>query len=95
MAIKTEGKSQEMEILHLILVNGLFLIGKLAGGNKLLKPRIYTPLNDGRIHMGPLPGTPVFLDIRNCAGVAPIRPDRNKDIYGLYAQVTDPKVDPE
>jgi hypothetical protein len=87
-------KEQE-GILSMVIINGIFMIGKMVGGNKLTKPRIFSIIKDGKeIMMSPLPGTPPFLRVGIEANSYPI-PDRpeNKNIVDLYDRVTNPSVD--
>jgi hypothetical protein len=83
-------------ILTVCISSGLFLVGRLIGGNKLTKPRIFSIIKEGReMQLSPLPGTPPFVRIES-GGVyytIPIN-DNNKSLYDLYERVTNPNVDP-
>jgi hypothetical protein len=82
--------------LTMVISAGLFLVGTIIGGNKLVKPRIFTLIENGnRIQMSPLPGTPAFARIDPGGIYYNIPPtELNKSIYDLYRRVTAPDVDP-
>ena len=89
MAAKTEEGT-----LTMVIASGMVLIGRMIGGNKLLKPRTFEVIENGkRIQMSPLPGTPPFARI-GMEVVSYAVPEREKTIIELYARVTGPGVDP-
>jgi hypothetical protein len=82
-------------VVTMVISGGLFLIGRLIGGNKLTKPRVFQVIENGkRIQMSPLPGTPPFMRIGLESGSYTM-PEREKAIHDLYKQVTSPEVDPD
>lgn len=83
-------------VLAMVITSGLFIIGKLIGGNKLTKPRVFMIIEDGKkIQMSPLPGTPPFLRIGlDVSSYTMPMTELNKNITDLYSKVTDPTVDP-
>jgi len=99
-------KKKEEGVLTMLFSTGLFIIGRLIGGNKLLKPRVFSmyeaqeqnPISlkmekVNRISMSPLPGTPPFMRVGAEAGSYPM-PEKAKEIRELYERVTDKSVDP-
>jgi hypothetical protein len=85
---------KEEGVLTMVISGGLFLIGRLVGGNKLVKPRVFQVIENGkRIQMSPLPGTPPFMRIGLETGSYAI-PEREKEIHDLYERVANPNVDP-
>jgi len=89
MAAKTEEGT-----LTMVIASGMVLIGRMIGGNKLIKPRVFEVIEDGkRIQLRPLPGTPPWMRIGMEAGSYPV-PEREKTIIELYERVTSPTVDP-
>lgn len=94
MHTKHEGK--EEGVVTMIISNGLFLIGKLAGGNKLLcDPRVFMVIEGGkRIQMSPLPGAPPFITLGNDR-MGYIIPETEKNLLDLYYRVTHPEENQE
>ena len=95
MAQKVEGKMRQDEAgeLTIVVSTSGYLIGRMEGGNKLLKPRIVELTQDKQIHMRPLLGLPPFVVVHDffCMYKLSVREEQ---IIRLYNQVTDPKVDP-
>jgi hypothetical protein len=87
---------EQAGVLTMVIINGIFMVGKMIGGNKLTKPRIFSIIKDGKeIMMQPLPRTPTFIriGIEACSYSVPDRME-NKNIFDLYERVTNPSVDP-
>jgi hypothetical protein len=84
---------KEEGVVSMCITNGLFVIGKLIGGNKLTDPRIFMVIDDGkRVQMSPLPGTPPFIAINPEALRYPMpETPENKNILDLYDRVTHPQ----
>lgn len=79
-----------MKTLHMVVMNGLFIMGELKG-NLLHKPRTFTIIKDGReMQLSPLPFTPAFITLTNAFFSYPI-PISEENIYSLYDRVTDPE----
>lgn len=92
MHTKHEGK--EEGVITMVCVVGLFILGKLIGGNKLTEPRIFSIIENGqRIQMSPLPGTPPFIVLTGVDGFRYTMPETsdNKGILELYDRVTHPQ----
>ena len=88
----TKHEVKEEGVITMCLTNGLFVLGKLIGGNKLCDPRIFGIIENGqKIQMAPLPGTPPFLNLGNEVSryTMPEVAD-NKNILDLYYRVTHP-----
>lgn len=91
----TEHKGKEEGVITMVFVAGLFIVGKLVGGNKLTDPRIFGIIDNGqRIQMSPLPGTPPFIIFTEVDGFRYPMPDvpENKGILELYDKVTHPQL---
>lgn len=72
-----------------------FIVGRLIGGNKLTKPRIYTIIDGGkRFQMSPLPGTPPFMRLGMESNYPVPENDANRGMFELYDRVTNISVDP-
>lgn len=72
-----------------------FIMGRLIGGNKLTKPRIFSIIENGqRIQMSPLPGTPSFMRLGMESNYPIPETDENKGLVELYNRVTNMNVDP-
>lgn len=84
-------------LLTVAVLPGMFLLGTIHPGElveRLHNPRILTLLQGGKqIQLAPLPGTPPCVELSNTVATYEM-PLREKQIYDLYAQVTDRKVDP-
>lgn len=90
MRTQHEGVKDEVSM---VVVSGLFLVGKLIGGNKLTEPRVFQIIEQGKkIQMSPLPGNPPFVLVNN-EGLRYTIPDTNinKNITELYYRVTHPE----
>jgi hypothetical protein len=82
-------------VLTMVVTAGLFIVGRLVGGNKLTKPRVFSVVENGqRIQMAPLPGTPAFMRIGMDCNYPVPKTDLNKSMFDLYERVTNPSVDP-
>lgn len=91
MHTKYEGK--EEGVITMVCIVGLFILGKLVGGNKLTDPRIFSIIEEGRrIQMSPPPGTPPFIVLTGVDGFRYTMPEtpENKNILELYDRVTHP-----
>jgi len=87
MAIKDEG------VISMVITNGMFIMGKLIGGNKLCLPRVFTFLEEGkRIQLSPLPAIPPFITIGNDAARYAV-PETDRNLHELYQRVTNPAGD--
>ena len=74
------------------VVGGLFLVGKLIGGNKLVDPRVFTLIEDGkRMQLSPLPALPSFVIIARMGLSYLIKEGDN--LFRLYEQVTTPPTE--
>lgn len=95
-----EGKKDNA--LTMVVAGGVFLIGTLVGGNKLLLPRVFTTFEEKekhpetgadimipKIRMEPLPGIPPFVILKGDGFTYPV-PEVDIFIYRLYRQVTTP-----
>jgi hypothetical protein len=91
-----EGKSKT---LTMAAFSGLFIIGVVEGGNKLVNPRIFNVVPAGfdeeglpvpaKIQMSPLPALPPFISF-NKADFSYQVPEEHKPFYSLYETVTNP-----
>jgi hypothetical protein len=89
MHTKHEGKE---EVITMVLTGGLFIIGKLIGGNKLTDPRVFDVIENGaKIQMRPLPGTPPFVTLGTDGLRYPV-PESDKAMLELYDRVTHPII---
>jgi len=80
--------------LSMVIASGIFIVGRLVGGNKLLKPRIFQIIENGsKIQLSPFPSTPAFIRIPMDALAYPI-PEKDTNLTDLYERVTNPQVDP-
>jgi hypothetical protein len=85
----TDHKKVEEPRVTMCVVAGLFLVGKLVGGNKLIDPRVFTLIEDGkRMQLSPLPALPPFVIVTRMGMCYPIPEADN--IYKLYEKVTTP-----
>ena len=85
-----EGEKED-DSIYMIFRTGLFLVGKLVGGNKLVGPRVFSVIDNGaRIQMTPLPGVPMFVLLGNDGFRYPV-PKADKVMYDLYYKVTHPE----
>lgn len=75
--------------LTMIVNGGLFILGELQG-NRLLLPRVFQVIKDGKeIMLSPLHFTPLFIMMSGFASY-PVPEKGNENIYELYERVTDP-----
>jgi hypothetical protein len=83
---------EEQTHLTMVVSSGLFIIGRLVGGNKLLAPRVWTLIKEGaEMQLSPLPFTPAFIILQDSGFTYPIPEDAaTANIYALYKQVTTP-----
>jgi hypothetical protein len=89
MHTKHDGKEG---VITMTVTGGLFIIGKLIGGNKLTDPRVFDVIEDGaKIQMRPLPGTPPFVTLGTDGFRYPV-PEDDKPILDLYDRVTHPFI---
>ena len=90
--MRTEHKKEvEEPKVTMCVVGGLFLMGKLIGGNKLMDPRIFTLIENGkRMQLSPLPSQPPFVIIARMSLFYPI-PETDKNMLELYERVTNPE----
>jgi hypothetical protein len=89
----TDHSKKDEGIITMVINNGIFLVGSLIGGNKLIEPRVFSIIENGaKIQMSPLPGTPPFLTLGNdkMGYVVPDTPE-NKNMLELYERVTHPQ----
>jgi hypothetical protein len=92
----TDHSKKEEGFIAMVISQGLFLVGRLVGGNKLIEPRVFSIIENGaKIQMSPLPGTPPFVIIGNDGIRYPV-PDNagNKNLLDLYGRVTHPQDTP-
>ena len=82
--------------LTMAIIDGMLILGTLIGGNKLLLPRLFNFINEGKeIQMGPLPGIPPYLRLGVGVSTYPIS-EGAVGLIKLYKQViTPPKPEPE
>ena len=87
-------------VLTVVVINsGFFIVGRLEG-NKIMKPRVMTVIpakekgQQDQVHLQGLPFLPKEFILSNYAGRYTI-PQKEKNIYDLYARVTSPEVDPD
>lgn len=90
--MRTEHKKEvEEPKVTMCVVGGLFLMGKLIGGNKLMDPRVFTLIENGkRMQLSPLPSQPPFVIIARMSLFYPI-PETDKNMLELYERVTNPE----
>ena len=89
MHTKHEGKKEE-GVISMVVSNGLFIVGKLVGGNKLIEPRIFQVIEGGKkIQLSPLPSTPPFITLES-DGFRYAIPETDRNIPDLYDRVTHP-----
>ena len=89
MHTKHEGK--EVGTISMIITQGLFLIGNLVGGNKLLEPRVFTFIEEGaKIQLSPLPSLPPFVTFGNEVIKYSV-PEKDRNLLSLYDRVTHPQ----
>jgi hypothetical protein len=82
-------KEVEEPRVTMCVVAGMFLVGKLVGGNKLMNPRVFTLIEEGkRMQLSPLPALPPFIIVARMGMSYPIPEADN--IYKLYVKVTTP-----
>jgi hypothetical protein len=85
----TDHKKAEEPKVTMCVVTGLFLVGKLVGENKLIGPRVFTLIEDGkRMQLSPLPALPPFVIIARMGLSYPIPETDN--LFKLYEKVTTP-----
>ena len=85
----TEHKKDEEPKVTICVVAGLFLVGKLVGGNKLMDPRVFTLIEEGkRMQLAPLPTQPPFVIIARMSLSYQIPETDN--LFKLYEKVTTP-----
>lgn len=103
MAKKLEGRKQLTMVIGPVMVLPAayapkptpLILGVLEGGNKLLKPRVYTLFNDPKDgkelqHMAPLPGCPDFVIVEGLPRYPFPDEPMNARAYDLYIQITTP-----
>ena len=87
----TKREVKEVGTITMVISQGLFLIGNLVGGNKLLEPRVFVLIEDGaKMQLSPLPSTPPFVTFGNEVIRYPV-PERDKNLLSLYDRVTHPQ----
>jgi hypothetical protein len=84
----------------MVCTGGMFLMGVLVGGNKLLKPRVFTLLEEEvdpgkkekgtRVKLQPLPCIPPFANVKPDF-TYPV-PNWDKELIALYERVTTRKT---
>lgn len=89
----TDHSTKESGVITMAFISGLFILGKLLGGNKLTDPRIFSIIENGkRIMLSPLPGTPSFITLGPDGFHYPMPiNDDNANIFDLYDRVTHPQ----
>jgi hypothetical protein len=92
---------KEEGILSLCLIAGLFIIGRLLGGNKIIAPRVLTLFDEQgkdlsgnivttpKMRMSPLPSNPPFIHSSLISLSYPI-PEADRATHDLYSRVTAP-----
>jgi len=86
-------ESAEDGAITMVVSDGLFILGKLVDGNKLLDPRVFQIIDSGqKMQLSPLPGIPsaVFLGKEGLRYSLSETPG-NKNLFKLYYQVTHPR----
>lgn len=87
----TDHKTEEKPKVTMCVVDGLFLVGKLSNGNKLMNPRIFTLIDNGaRMQLSPLPTQPSFISVHRMSLSYPI-PEKEENLLALYEKVTTPE----
>ena len=95
--------NEDRAVTTMVCVGGIFIVGGMMGGNKLISPRLYTifddkepdPLNPGRYRsvqkqqMSPLPGNPPFVIVGQ-DGFRYAVPEADVAMHELYRRVTKP-----
>jgi len=94
-------REKEEGTISMCLIGGLFIVGKLVGGNKVVSPRVVNlfeeqssdphgnPITIPKMRMSHLPGTPPYLISNRMSLVYPV-PEHDKNTLDLYARVTAP-----
>lgn len=71
----------------MVCTGGMFLMGRLEGGNKLLKPRVFTIEENGtRMRLQTLPSFPPFVNVR--PDFSYYVPYHDVNLVALYERVT-------
>ena len=93
MHTKHEGKKEE-GVISMVVTNGLFIVGKMIGGNKLCDPRVFLVIENGKkIQLSPLPSAPPFITIGSGYFHYAI-PEHDRNLLDLYDRVTHPEPMP-
>jgi hypothetical protein len=80
--------------ITMCVTSGLFVMGELVSGNKLLLPRVFTVIDNGtRIQLSPLPGIPPFIILKSDGFTYPV-PESEANLLELYHRTTHPVEDP-
>lgn len=86
----TNHEGRETGVITMVCSGGMFIVGNLIGGNKLVNPRLFMLIEDGkRIQMSPLPANPSFIILGN-DGFRYVIPENERNILDLYDRVTHP-----
>jgi hypothetical protein len=86
-----EVKEEPAAPITMAIIDGMLILGTLIGGNKLLLPRLFNFINDGKeIQMGPLPGIPEWLRLGTGVTTYSIS-EQSRGIIELYKKVTTPQ----
>jgi len=83
-------KTEEPKVTMCVM-DGLFIVGKLVGGNKLIDPRIFSLIEGGnKMQLSPLPCLPTVIHIARMSLSYPI-PVHDVNMLNLYRKVTTPQ----
>lgn len=86
----TAHEGKQTGSITMVCISGIFIIGNLISGNKLINPRHFAIIEEGkRIQMSSLPGNPSWINIGS-NGFRYLIPDTEKNILDLYDRVTHP-----
>ena len=89
MHTKHERKHEE-GVISMVVSNGLFIVGKLVGGSKLIEPRVFLVIEGGKkIQLSPLPSNPPFITL-GPDGFRYAIPETDRNVLDLYDRVTHP-----
>ncbi len=85
----------------MVCSNGLFMMGVLQGGNKLINPRVFSIVPDPDARPGerkelaqlvPLPSIPFIVNLSNASFFSYPVPEHDAELIKLYESVTSPEV---
>lgn len=83
--------------LTMVVSGGLMFVGVWGENNRLLNPRIYMLINEGKeFQLSPMPCNPLFIVVHNKDITYPV-PEHDKNLYELYEKLlrVKPKTEEE